>query len=257
MGPTPFSGLPDDQRRHRASRRVLISGGTSGIGLACAGHLAALGDQVWVLGSNQATVAHARDSLQLAGAAVCDVADESEVTLAVMEARSGMGGLDGVFVNAGIDGEGLPATELDISHFRRVLEVNVLGAFLVARAALSGPQRPSAIVFNASVNALRPELNFLDYNASKAAVVSMAKSLALEVSGEGTSVTALCPGYFPTRMTAPYMEDAAVRTALLARIPAGHFGDLADIAGVVDFLLSPQAAFMTGGVVSIDGGSSI
>ena len=118
-------------------------------------------------------------------------------------AREAMGGIDGVFVNAGIDGEGLPAAELDVSHFRRVLDVNVVGAFLVARTSLRGPEPPSSIVFNASVNALRPELNFLDYNASKAAVVSMAKSLALEVSARGVAVTALCPGYFPTRMTAP------------------------------------------------------
>ena len=93
-------------------------------------------------------------------------------------------------------------------------------------------------MFNASVNALRPELNFLDYNASKAAVVSMAKSLAMEVSGRGVAVTALCPGYFPTRMTAPYLDDPGTRDELLARIPAGRFGDLAEIAALVDFLLS-------------------
>jgi NAD(P)-dependent dehydrogenase (short-subunit alcohol dehydrogenase family) len=241
----------------RRGRRVLISGGTSGIGLACARHLTSLGDKVWVLGSRQATVDQAREGLSLAGAAVCDVAHEREVEAAVAAATSEMGGIDGVFVNAGIDGEGLPATELDVSHFRRVLEVNVLGAYLVARATLRAPQRPKAIVFNASVNALRPELNFLDYNASKAAVVSMAKSLALEVSSEGTSVTALCPGYFPTPMTLPYMEDETMRAQLLARIPAGRFGDLDDIARLVAFLLSPEAAFMTGSVVSIDGGSSI
>lgn len=251
------SGTRDQSGGNRSVRRVLISGGTSGIGFACARYLGSLGDKVWVLGSHEASVAQAKDRLSLSGAAVCDVAQENEVTQAVAEAASEMGGIDGVFVNAGIDGEGLPAVELGISHFRRVLEVNVLGAFLVARAALRAPKRPSAIVFNASVNALRPELNFLDYNASKAAVVSMAKSLALEVSADGTAVTALCPGYFPTRMTVPYMEDETVRAQLLARIPAGHFGDLDDIARLVAFLLSPEAAFMTGSVVSIDGGSSI
>jgi NAD(P)-dependent dehydrogenase (short-subunit alcohol dehydrogenase family) len=238
-------------------RRVLISGGTSGIGYACAEYLVSRGDRVWVLGSSRDGVKAAQAQIGLAGASVCDVSAEGDVVNAVAAARAGMGGVDGVFVNAGIDGEGLPATDLDAGHFRRVMDVNVLGAFLVARAALRGPQPPSAIVFNASVNALRPELHFLEYNASKAAVVSMAKSLALEVSARGVVVTAICPGYFPTRMTAPYLDDPGISKELLARIPAGRFGDLAEIAALVDFLLSPQAAFMTGSVVSIDGGASI
>ncbi|HXW78708.1 MAG TPA: SDR family oxidoreductase [Acidimicrobiales bacterium] len=238
-------------------RRVLISGGTSGIGYACAEYLVSRGEHVWVLGFSPGGVKAAREQIALAGASVCDVSVEDDVVNAVHAAREAMGGIDGVFVNAGIDGEGLPAAQLDASHFRRVMDVNVLGAFLVARTALGAPEPPSSIVFNASVNALRPELNFLEYNASKAAVVSMAKSLALEVSGRGVAVTAVCPGYFPTRMTAPYLDDPGISQELRARIPAGRFGDLAEIAALVDFLLSPRAAFMTGSVVSIDGGASI
>jgi len=239
------------------ARRVLISGGTSGIGYACAERLAARGQAVWVLGSSDETVVATRARLPLAGAAACDVADEMQVDAAVAAAAGELGGLDGVFVNAGIDGQGVPATELDAAGLRRVLDVNVVGAFLVARAALRSLRRPGAVVFNASVNAFRPERDFLDYNASKAAVVSIAKSLALELSGQGVAVTALCPGYFPTRMTAPFLDDESTRAELLARIPAGRFGSLPEIAAVVDFLLSPDAAYMTGSVVSLDGGSSI
>jgi NAD(P)-dependent dehydrogenase (short-subunit alcohol dehydrogenase family) len=144
-----------------------------------------------------------------------------------------------------------------VGHFRRVLEVNVIGAFLVARAGLNALTRPGAIVLNASVNALRPERLFLDYNASKAAVVSMAKTIALEESGQGVAVTALCPGYFPTRMTAGYLADAGTHAEILHRIPAGRTGRLKEIAQVVDFLLSPAAVFMTGSVVSLDGGASV
>ena len=241
----------------RPPRRVLISGGTSGIGRACAQYLASRGNQVWVLGISPANVDAAREQMPLAGASVCDVSIESDVEAALETARHAMGGIDGVFVNAGIDGQALPASQLDVAHFRRVLDVNVLGAFLVARVALRGSPPPSAVVFNASVNALRPELNFLDYNASKAAVVSMTKSLAMEVSGQGVAVTAVCPGYFPTRMTAPYIDDPAIRDELLTRIPAGRFGHLEEIAALVDFLLGPQAAFMAGSIVSIDGGAGI
>ncbi len=241
----------------RNRRRVLISGGTSGIGYACAERLAARGEAVWVLGSSDDTVAAARARLPLAGAAACDVADERQVEAAVSAAAVQLGGFDGVFVNAGMDGQGVPATELNATGLRRVLDVNVVGAFLVARAALRSLRRPGAVVFNASVNAIRPERGFLDYNVSKAAVVSIAKSLALELGAEGVAVTALCPGYFPTRMTAPYLDDESARAELLARIPAGRFGTLPEIAAVVDFLLSPDAAFMTGSVVNLDGGSSI
>jgi len=248
----PAAGPPPGDRR-----RVLISGGTSGIGYACAERLAQRGAAVWVLGSSEPTVAAAAARLPLAGAAACDVTDEQQVEAAVSAAAAALGGFDGVFVNAGMDGQGIPAAELDAAVLRRVLDVNVVGAFLVGRAALRSLSRPGAVVFNASVNAVRPERDFLDYNASKAAVVSVAKSFALELSAEGVAVTALCPGYFPTRMTAPFLDDAATRAELLARIPAGRFGTLPEIAAVVDFLLSPDAAFMTGSVVSLDGGSSL
>lgn len=238
-------------------RRTLISGGTSGIGYACAEHLSALGHPVWVLGTSAEGLGLARRQLGLAGASACDVSSEAEVEDAITEATRVMGGIDGVFVNAGVDGEGVAATAIDVTHFRRVLEVNVIGAFLVARSVLRQAVPPRAIVLNASVNALRPELNFLDYNTSKAAVVSMARSLALEVSAAGTAVMALCPGYFPTRMTAPYLDDPATREQLLDRIPARRFGTLSEIAQLVDYLLSPAASFMTGSVVSIDGGAGI
>jgi NAD(P)-dependent dehydrogenase (short-subunit alcohol dehydrogenase family) len=238
-------------------RRILISGGTSGIGEACAARLAGHKDLVWVLGSRPDKVTAMVSAHQgLAGASVCDVTDEAAVDGTVADAARQLGGLDGVFVNAGIDGQGARAPELDVAHFRRVLEVNVLGAFAVARAALRVLARPGTIVFNASVNALRPEAGFTDYNASKAAVVSMAKTMALELSREGIAVMALCPGYFPTPMTAAYLDDQSVRAELLTRIPAGRFGALPEIAEVVDFLLSPAAAYLTGSVISLDGGAS-
>ena len=243
--------------KNQSARRILISGGTSGIGRACAERFSAAGDRVWVLGQSEATVAKVRSELELAGGTVCDVSEAYAVDAAVSEAVGQLEALDGIFVNAGIDGQALPAVDLDHASFRRVLDVNVIGAFLVARAGLRHLARPGAIVFNASMNGIRPEAHFLDYNASKAAVVSIAKSFALELSGSGVAVTAVCPGYFPTRMTEPYLSDETTREEIISRIPAGRLGEPRELAAIVDFLLSRDAAYMTGSVISVDGGTCI
>ena len=240
-----------------APRRILVSGGTSGIGRACVERLASRGHRVWVLGSREPGLRAVREALPLAGTSRCDVADADAVEGAVAEAVAELGGLDGAFVNAGIDGLGAPATDVDVAHFRRVLNVNVIGAFLVARESAKAMKGPASIVMNASVNALRSETGFVDYNASKAAVVSIARTMAIELAPEGIAVTALCPGYFPTPMTAPYLDDPSTRAGLLTKIPAGRFGRLDEVAALVDFLLTSDAAYMTGGVITMDGAASV
>lgn len=239
-------------------RRILISGGSSGIGFAAAERLAAT-DQVWILGSSDTSVDAAleRSTAGFVGGSACDLGDHDQIDTTVDDAAARLGGLDAVFVNAGIDGQGVSARELSLDHFRRVLEVNVLGAFALARAGLRHLSRPGTILFTASVNAVKPEPDFTDYNASKAALVSVAKSLAVEVSGEGITVIALCPGYFPTPMTQAYLDDPAISADLLNKIPARRFGTLDEIAETVDFLLSPAARFMTGAVITLDGGTHL
>ncbi len=144
--------------------------------------------------------------------------------------------------------------ELDPAHFRRVLDVNVLGTFHVAQSAARRMPDGSAIVVNASVNALRPEPGFADYNASKGGVVMLARTLARELGARGFWVTAVCPGYVRTRMTAQYLDDADTAAQLLAEIPAGRFGEADEVAALVSFLASHQASYMNGSVVTIDGG---
>jgi NAD(P)-dependent dehydrogenase (short-subunit alcohol dehydrogenase family) len=240
------------------SRRILISGATSGLGRAAAARLAADGHRVWVLGSRPETVADALAELPgAAGGGACDVADEREVEAAGAEALAVLGGLDGAFVNAGIDGEGVGALEASAAHFRRVLDVNVVGAFLVARLAARAMGEGGAIVVNASVNGLRAERHFADYNASKAAAISLARTLALDLAERRIAVTAICPGYVRTRMTERYLDDPEVAPGLLADIPAGRFGEPEEVAALVAFLLSGQATYMTGSVIPIAGGRDV
>jgi NAD(P)-dependent dehydrogenase (short-subunit alcohol dehydrogenase family) len=210
---------------------------------------------VWILGSCEASVAAALEQLDgVAGGTAGDIADEAAVEAAVQAAVDALGGLDGAFVNAGMDGEHRNAMELSADHFRRVLDVNVVGAFLLSRAAARTMAPGSAIVINASLAALRPGPGFADYNASKAAAASLAQTLSLDLCERGITVTAVCPGTFPTRMSAPRIEDPATRARILATTPAGRFGDPEELAALVAFLLSEEARYMTGSVVTIGGG---
>ena len=239
--------------------RVIVSGGTSGIGAAAARLLVERGAAVWILGSRDETVKRALSEVPgLSGGSACDVSDADAVSGAVSAAAAAMGGLDGAFANAGIDGVGESVLEIPAEAFRRVLDVNVIGTFNVAReAALAMRGHSGAIVLNASVNGLRAERLFADYNASKAAVISLGQTMALELAPEGIVVTSICPGYIPTPMTEQYIADEETAAELLADIPARRFGDPEEVAELVCFLLSSAAGYMAGAVVSIDGGRSV
>ena len=237
---------------------MIVSGGTSGLGHATAEYLSNLGARVWILGSSESTLTAALKGLDVAGGGWADAADEPAVIAAVAEAVESLGGLDGAFVNAGMDGEDKHAQELSADHFRRVLDVNVVGAFVLAReAAKAMEEGGGAIVINASVNGERAEKGFADYNASKAAAISLAQSLALDLSDRRVAVTAICPGYVRTRMTESYLNDPAVAEELVADIPAGRFGEPEEIARLVAFLLDPGSSYMTGSVVAIAGGRNV
>lgn len=259
-----------DGRRFRG-RGALVTGGSSGIGLGAARRLAAEGASVLLVGRTPAKVAAAEAEVRgVAEAAwagrgdpvpqvrglVADVTDPAAMEAAADAAHALAGRLDVLVGAAGIDGEGRDALELDPAVFARVMDVNVRGLLVASQAAARRMTGGGAIVLVASVNAFQTEARFADYNASKGAAVLLARTLALDWAERGIRVNAICPGYVRTPMTEAYLDDPATLAGILAHVPLGRVATPDEIAATIVFLASPEAAYITGSSVIIDGGRS-
>jgi NAD(P)-dependent dehydrogenase (short-subunit alcohol dehydrogenase family) len=232
----------------------VISGGTAGIGLAVARRFSQEGASVWIMGRQAESVARALEQVAAVGGAVCDVTQELEVEESIATARGRLGSIDAAFIGASIPGEHRDVLTMSVEEFRRVLDVNLTGAFLVARAAARAMGPGGAIVFNASVHGLTAEAGRADFAASKAGVVLLAKSMALDLAPRGISVTAICPGDVRTRSVEQRLGDPLILAERLARIPVGRIAEPDEIAGIVSFLCSSDAAYLSGAAIPIDGG---
>jgi NAD(P)-dependent dehydrogenase (short-subunit alcohol dehydrogenase family) len=246
-----------------AGRTALITGGTSGIGLAAAERLAGEGAAVFVLGRDHARLDAALARLRSAApgarvdGAVADVTDAAAMEGAVRSAMALGQRLDVLVGAAGIDGEAKDILELDPAHFARVLDVNVTGLFVAAQAAarrMVADGRGGSIVLVASVNGLAAEPGFADYNSSKGGAVLLARSMGRDLAGRAVRVNAVCPGYVRTPMTEAYLADPATLADINAGIPIGRVADAAEIAAVIAFLASDEASYITGSAIVVDGG---
>lgn len=259
-----------DGRRFRG-RTALVTGGSSGIGLAAAGRLAAEGASVLIVGRTPDKVAAAEVRLrEVAEAAwaglgepvscvearVADVTDPAAMREAAAAAAEPTGRLDVLVASAGIDGEGKDALELDPDVFARVMDVNVRGLLIACQAAAPRMPDGGSIVLVSSVNAIAAEAHFADYNASKGAAELLARTLALDWAARGIRVNTVCPGYVRTPMTEAYLDDPETLTQILAHIPVRRIADPDEIAAGIAFLASTDASFVTGSSLVIDGGRS-
>ena len=236
---------------------VLVTGGARGIGRAIVVAFAAEGARVTFVDMNDTA---APDAIAAAGAGDrvrfqrADVTNPSEVKAAVEAAVAHGGGkLDVLVNNAGITKDNLLMRMSD-EEWDRVMDVNLKGTFLMTRAA-SRPlmkSRRGRIVNIASVVGLMGNAGQANYAASKGGVVAFTKSVARELAGRGVTANAVAPGYIATDMTAHLPAGAA--EALKAQIPLGRLGVADDIAGVVRFLASEAASYVTGQVLCVDGG---
>jgi 3-oxoacyl-[acyl-carrier protein] reductase len=235
-------------------RVALVTGSTRGIGRAIAGVLAESGAKVAIVGRDKEradAVAAEIGSTALGFAA--DVTDTASVAKLVSDVEAAFGAVDILVNNAGLTRDNLLLRIKD-DDWDAVLDANVRGAFAAIRAASRGmmKRRWGRIINIASVVGITGNKGQANYAASKGALIALTKSVAKELGSRNILANAVAPGFIATDMTAA-MTEAAV-AAMSAQIPLERFGAPADVAGVVAFLASEYAAYITGQVLVVDGG---
>jgi len=236
-----------------SAKHVLVTGGASGIGAATARRFLDEGCQVAVLDRDPETLQRLESELTgLAGSYEADVSDFKQVQEAFAQAAADMGGVDILINNAGISIRH-PFTEITPEDWGRVLAVNLTGVFYVAQAAARHMlERESGVILNtASTNGIMGYPFYADYNASKAGVIELTRSMALELAPT-VRVNAVAPGYVLTPMQrAEYTDEMLAEVN--RKIPLGRHAQPQEIAGLFAYLASDEAAFVSGQVFTIDG----
>lgn len=227
-------------------RSVLVTGANRGIGRAIAERFVASGDKV-------ATIYRSGELPEGVLGVVGDVRDTASVDEAFTQVEAVHGPVEVLVANAGITRDQLLMRMTD-EEFEQVLDVNLTGAFRCARRASKGMirLRRGRIVLVSSVVGLYGSPGQVNYAASKAGLVGMARSITRELGGRGITANVVAPGFIDTAMTAELPAER--QDAYKASIPAGRFGHATEIADAVHFLASPGAAYVSGAVLPVDGG---
>jgi NAD(P)-dependent dehydrogenase (short-subunit alcohol dehydrogenase family) len=243
---------------------ALVTGGNGGIGLGMAEALAASGADVVIWGTNEGKNAAAEKKLKAHGKRVLtrkvDVSRESEVIEGMQAALAAMGRIDFVVANAGIGG-GAPITEMTTELFRKVHGVNEEGVFWTFREAArhmierakKGDANGSLVVI-ASTAGIEGAARNAAYGASKGAVMSMARALAVELARYGVRVNSIAPGWIATDMTAGAQNSPVFTEKVIPRVPIRRWGQPEDFGGIAVYLASDASAYHTGETFVIDGG---
>lgn len=245
-------------------RRILVTGGGSGIGRATCSLLARLGARIGILDVREEEGTRFADLLRSAGAEAgflrTNVADEAEVASAIRAFEREWGGLDGIVANAGIAGVDRPTHEIGEDEWDAVQAVNVKGVFFCTKHAVPVLRRGGggSIVYVSSIYGIVGAPDVPPYHASKGALRAMAKTDALLYASDAIRVNSVHPGFIETPMLEEGLSRSPDRTAAAAALrsatPLGRIAQPEEIAAVIAFLLSDAASFVTGAEVVADGG---
>jgi NAD(P)-dependent dehydrogenase (short-subunit alcohol dehydrogenase family) len=241
-------------------RVILVAGGAGGLGAPLAKAFAARGAKLLIADIDERMAGKSAEACGgEARATALDVTEAASCEAAVKFAVSTWGRLDGLINASGVYRVGRVLDELDDESWERTIDINVTGAFRLARAAgrVMVAQKAGSIVTIASVSSVVANPRYAAYAASKAAVAHLTRVLAVEWSGFGVRVNAIGPAVIPTAMTQQIIDNEKDRAAALARIPMGRFGAPDDLVGAAVFLLSPASGFVTGQTLFVDGGRTI
>jgi NAD(P)-dependent dehydrogenase (short-subunit alcohol dehydrogenase family) len=245
---------------------ALITGGNSGIGLGMAKGLAAAGADIAIWGTNAAKNAAAREEIALAGHRVltleCDVGDEAAVDACFARTVERFGHVDGCFANAGVSGRsgGKPFFEMAAEEWRRVMRVNLDGAFFTLRAAsrhMVQNKIEGVLAGTASLAAIEASPRSEHYAATKGGMISMMKSLAVELARYGIRAHSILPGWIDTNMTEKTLASDGFQNKVFPRVPMRRWGTGDDFGGIAVYLMSSASRYHTGDTFVIDGGYSL
>ena len=232
---------------HPEPRVVVVTGASRGIGAACAAAFLDQGDIVVALSRSHGGTPEGAEFIR------CDLSEHGAVDHAIDEVVTRHGRIDVLVANAGITKDQL-AVRMTDEDFDHVVTTNLLGTFRCARGALKRMirQRSGRIIMVSSIGAFMGLPGQANYAASKAGIVGMARALAREVGTRSITVNVLAPGLIATEMTDVLGEERLA--TMVAQIPLGRIGHAQDVASAAVFLASPGASYITGAVLSIDGG---
>lgn len=241
-------------------RFALVTGGNRGLGYAMAHALARAGADVAITGRDGRRLTTAADNITRETGRQCfpivsDLTDSQQVTAVTDETVNKFGRIDVLVNNAGINIRN-PTLDQTEAEFRRILDINLVGAYLVAQSVgrVMVEQKSGSVINLASMIGLVGLAGRPGYTASKGAVIQLTRTMALEWAPHNVRVNALCPGPFMTEINTPVLNDPDANAFFIQRIPLGRWGQPHELAGAIVFLASDASSFMTGATLTIDGG---